>query len=133
MEIAIGECDCRQHHDRNKSNTKKNNSLSFVQRPAVDGALGVLEELVIAIFWMRQTYRQSSKERQETHDATGLLVVETKPATSFGIERILTQCLMQPTHTTETARALYRMVNKGKHTTETETPGRLGGGGDRGR
>ena len=87
----------------------------------------------MAIFWLRQPYRQSSNERQETHDATGLLVVEAKPATSFGIQRILPQCLMQQTHTTETARTLYRIVNKGKHTTETETPGRLGGGGDRGR
>ena len=87
MEIAITYCDCRQHHHHNTSKTKK--SLSLVQRPAVDGALGVLEELVIAILWMRQTYRQSSNERQQTHDATGLLVVEAKPATSFGVERIL--------------------------------------------
>ena len=99
MEIAIGECDCRHHHDHDASKTKQKNSLSFVQRPAVDGALGVLEELVIAILWMRQTYRQSSNERQQTHDATGLLVVEAKPATSFGVEGILPQCLMQPTHT----------------------------------
>ena len=100
MEIAIAYNTMTITYARKLNKGIKNDSLSFVQRPAVDGALGVLEELVIAICLMRQTYRQSSNERQETHDATGLLVVEAKPATSFGVERILPQCLTQPTHTT---------------------------------
>ena len=69
----------------------------------MDGALGVLEELVLPIFWMRQTHGQSSNERTETHDAAGLLVVEAQPAASFGVERIFLQRLMQSTHTTQTA------------------------------
>ena len=54
LQLEIASADNIMTMMQEKQNKKS--SLSFVQRPAVDGALGVLEELVIAIFWMRQTY-----------------------------------------------------------------------------
>ena len=101
MKIAIAYDITTITYDKQHANKALHNkSLSFVQRPAVDGALGVLEELVLAIFWMRQTYGQSFNERTETHDAAGLLVVKAQPAAPFGVERILLQRLMQSTQTT---------------------------------
>ena len=69
--------------------------LVFMQGPAMDCALALLEQAQAAVDVFCQTHGQSLDEWQQSHDSAGLLIVELKPPPAFGVQRIFVEGLIQ--------------------------------------
>ena len=67
--------------------------LVFMQGPAMDCALALLEQAQAAVDVVGQSHWQSSDERQQSHDSASLLIVGLEPPLSFRVQGIFVQGL----------------------------------------